>query len=841
MPVSIETLANTRLNNGDSIYFGTDIITSGAFARMERHGTTARFDLLLPSSGMKILPYQDDGGVFQIGDGTTDMDVKIYLGDTDHYVLFNVGDQRLDIVGADVVLSADLVMTYTDTLTSQTTENIGVTLTYSTDSTYFTGGNITYSGAYTSSALKIVGTFTGTTGGLHGLLIQMNMDEDFTAAAEGILAMKSYLDMNGSAITEGNFMAGAFIAKKSGAGTMATGAILHGIEAWTYATGTSVVGTMIGGNIGYHADSSGDCSSAGTVWKALQVFCDNGAMTNPAQETSGIDIWAIAGTIDNALKIGPSSTFTRGILFVGGVGEVTTGIKFGGTAIGGTANVTMTTGIDMSETTGMTTMLVGDSTLTSQTTENKFLDITFSTDSTYTSGNIMWSGSTASTVLKISGTHDNTEGALYGVAVFLTCDNNYAADGDGAIAVRGLVTLTDTAVTNGDVTGGFFVGKKTGSGDAHASFILYGIEAWAYIAGTGQTRTAIGANVGYHADTSADCSAAGSVWRGLQVFCDNVASDAYNAEETTGVYIWPHSGTVKNALCIGTGTGTFTTGIKFVGSSTTTTGIKFGGQASDTSTADVTMTTGIDMDECASMVTGISITATCSTAAIVVGANGSTAGDVVFYGAASGESLTFDSSESSLDLVAIHGNTVDNAMSITVTDKGTRSAADYGRGLYISHTVHADSALTGSAEVNSIGVDMFINDSVPYAYGIAIYCTTTGNPTMDLWSALSVYAADIGNAIANKHILDLGMATTNAPSGRHTFMRLKNHGPVVTGLSHMRLESAVQHYIEFEDGAVEPISAQATALSGVTTTHKIKCYIASTGKTVYIPLIESWS
>lgn len=324
-----------------------------------RHMATAANSLLISN-------ITSDGDIqFLVSDGGDSWGMLTFNAD-DHSAHFGQNDYGVPVTFYGATSGAYLKwdeandrLVYTATTPTSAVEEIGIGLTLSTDSTFISGTNITWSAAYTSSVLKIVGTHTGTTGGLHGILIQMIQDQNFTAAAEGIIGIKSYLDMTDSAITEGNFMAGTFISKKSGSGTMATGAILHGIEAWTYVTNSSVVGTMIGGNIGYHADSSGDCSAAGTVWKALQVFADNGSMTNPAQETSGIDIWGMAGTIDNALKIGTSGgvTFTRGLLFVGGGGSVTTGIKFGGTAIGTAANVTMTTAIDIDEVTGLDTAI----------------------------------------------------------------------------------------------------------------------------------------------------------------------------------------------------------------------------------------------------------------------------------------------------------------------------------------------------------------------------------------------------------------------------------------------------------------------------------------------------
>ena len=56
----------------------------------------------LKSTGGSILPSADDTGSFKFGDGSTDMDVKIFLGATTAYAEFDVGNGRLNVEGAEV-------------------------------------------------------------------------------------------------------------------------------------------------------------------------------------------------------------------------------------------------------------------------------------------------------------------------------------------------------------------------------------------------------------------------------------------------------------------------------------------------------------------------------------------------------------------------------------------------------------------------------------------------------------------------------------------------------------------------------------------------------------------
>ncbi len=48
-------------------------------------------------AALEILPVADDTGAVNIGDGTTDLDVKAFLGAATQYALFDVGNIRLDL------------------------------------------------------------------------------------------------------------------------------------------------------------------------------------------------------------------------------------------------------------------------------------------------------------------------------------------------------------------------------------------------------------------------------------------------------------------------------------------------------------------------------------------------------------------------------------------------------------------------------------------------------------------------------------------------------------------------------------------------------------------------
>jgi len=65
-----------------------------------------------------LVPATDDTGAINIGNGTTDIDLKIFLGSTSEYVDFNVGDSKVTFAGA-----ASTIISITSTLTGSTADN----------------------------------------------------------------------------------------------------------------------------------------------------------------------------------------------------------------------------------------------------------------------------------------------------------------------------------------------------------------------------------------------------------------------------------------------------------------------------------------------------------------------------------------------------------------------------------------------------------------------------------------------------------------------------------------------------------------------------------------------
>ncbi|MCH7573604.1 MAG: hypothetical protein IIA59_00605 [Candidatus Marinimicrobia bacterium] len=86
-----------------------DIYTEqGGSVRVFKDGATLNFgtdkDATFKWDGtnLELLPLANDTGAFNIGNGTLDFDVKIFLGGAGAYAEFNVGDGQLNIEGIDV-------------------------------------------------------------------------------------------------------------------------------------------------------------------------------------------------------------------------------------------------------------------------------------------------------------------------------------------------------------------------------------------------------------------------------------------------------------------------------------------------------------------------------------------------------------------------------------------------------------------------------------------------------------------------------------------------------------------------------------------------------------------
>ena len=193
-----------------------------------------------------------------------------------------------------------------ETNPSSTTENINTGFTLTSNSTYLTGDDITYSSAYGSSILKLTGTYTGVDGGYCGVYSLITNTAAHTASGAGVIGIKSVV-VNTATLTDGNIYGAQFIAKHNHAtNIMANEAALIGSESIAYISGAGQAGTAIGANVIMRNYGT----AAGSVNRGLQVALDQTG--TKATEGTGICVWNMAGTWDSVLRVtGAFSVFAN--------------------------------------------------------------------------------------------------------------------------------------------------------------------------------------------------------------------------------------------------------------------------------------------------------------------------------------------------------------------------------------------------------------------------------------------------------------------------------------------------------------------------------------------------
>ena len=102
------------------VYRTLEFYAEGGGARM------ASFDCDDSSTILYLRPETDDTESFNIGDGTTDMDVKIFLGATGDYALFDVGSKQLNITIATVANDGRALKVLTTSATPAMSDGYGV-------------------------------------------------------------------------------------------------------------------------------------------------------------------------------------------------------------------------------------------------------------------------------------------------------------------------------------------------------------------------------------------------------------------------------------------------------------------------------------------------------------------------------------------------------------------------------------------------------------------------------------------------------------------------------------------------------------------------------------------
>jgi len=120
-------------------------------------GTGDDITMAFDGTNLEMLPAVDDTGAFHIGDGTTDMDVKWFAGDAADFVLFDMGNKRVQFDDVDLYLGDNDILAIGDGPDFQIVhDSTDTTMTSSTgdliiDNTLATGSTINRLGTDTNA------------------------------------------------------------------------------------------------------------------------------------------------------------------------------------------------------------------------------------------------------------------------------------------------------------------------------------------------------------------------------------------------------------------------------------------------------------------------------------------------------------------------------------------------------------------------------------------------------------------------------------------------------------------------------------------------------------------
>ena len=177
------------------------------------------------------------------------------------------------------------------------------------------------------------------------------------------------------------------------------------------------------------------------------------------------------------------------------------------------------------------------------------------------------------------------------------------------------------------------------------------------------------------------------------------------------------------------------------------------------------------------------------------------------------------------------GETADNAFAIDVTDEST-IAGGMSRGLAINYD--ATGIQTGTAQINALSIDMSIADDVNDWMMLTLYNAAVADKTIAIFSMLSLYSEDLGNAVSSRIIFDVGINSSHATASRDCIFRVREHSTVQDVNSFLRLEggtNALGYMFDFQGvvGGADAAVIMDADVGAETCSHRIRCRIAGVG------------
>ena len=183
---------------------------------------------------------------------------------------------------------------------------------------------------------------------------------------------------------------------------------------------------------------------------------------------------------------------------------------------------------------------------------------------------------------------------------------------------------------------------------------------------------------------------------------------------------------------------------------------------------------------------------------------------------------------------SLTGSTAVNCVDIEVTD-ATTIASGYDRGIYVSY--NNTGAKTSSGECNGIAVDMMCTGAanVSAMSNISLYTGDMGSATIDRLYGIDMYL-DRTTATVTSHVgLNIGIDNTTDATNCY-FIQVRGHGGTVDGFANFlnNTGDAVHSLFHFTGGDCAPCYNDATALNGLTSTHKIRVMIEAVEHWIYV-------
>ncbi|MFA6972953.1 MAG: hypothetical protein WC208_16340 [Gallionella sp.] len=201
-------------------------------------GTSKDVSVKWTGSLLTVIPLTDDVGAINIGNGTKDIDFKIFLGTTAKYALFDVGNARVDLIGIPLLIGAQ---SNTATALALSATQVGALRVFSDDG----GANIADSVRGSQSRLLL--TTDQSAGSIRALQGQLKLASGIDVATGIYTAVQGYVEIVATSISSAGATFSCIDASlEIGTALTATGEVF-GVHIETTGTGTlSGAGTAAG-------------------------------------------------------------------------------------------------------------------------------------------------------------------------------------------------------------------------------------------------------------------------------------------------------------------------------------------------------------------------------------------------------------------------------------------------------------------------------------------------------------------------------------------------------------------------------------------------------------------